>query len=77
MEKKRKRVVINDDELTKRHRRMSVLLSEKEERIINDYLEKNHIANKSKWAREVILGVICRNMVEDYPTLFDEHDMRR
>ena len=48
-------------ELTKRERRMSILLSEDEQLIVDRYLEK----------------YIHKNMEEDYPTLFGEHDMRR
>ena len=35
------------------------------------------ITNKSRWLRETILMFIHKNMEEDYPTLFGEHDMRR
>ena len=41
------------------------------------YLEKYKITNKSRWLRETILMFIHKNMEEDYPTLFGEHDMRR
>ncbi len=61
----------------KRERRMSILLSEEEHRIIDRYLEKYKITNKSRWLRETILMFIHKNMEEDYPTLFGEHDMRR
>ena len=55
----------------KRERRMSILLSEDEQQIVDRYLDKYKITNKSRWLRETIL------MEEDYPTLFGEHDMRR
>lgn len=61
----------------KRHLRMVCLLSEEEQRIIDRYLEKYRITNKSRWFRETILMFIYKNMDEDYPTLFGEHDMRR
>lgn len=64
-------------ELTKRERRMSILLSEDEQLIVDRYLEKYKITNKSRWLRETILMFIHKNMEEDYPTLFGEHDMRR
>ena len=41
------------------------------------FLEKYKITNKSRWLRETILMFIHKNMEEDYPTLFGEHDMRR
>ena len=46
-------------------------------RIVDRYLAKYKITNKSRWFRETILGFIHKNMEEDYPTLFGEHDMRR
>ena len=64
-------------EYTKRERRMSILLSEDEQSIVDRYLEKYKITNKSRWLRETILMFIHKNMEEDYPTLFGEHDMRR
>ena len=56
---------------------MTCLLSEEEERIIDRYLTKYKITNKSRWFRETVLSVIHKSMDEDYPTLFEEHDMRR
>ena len=64
-------------ECTQRERRMSILLSEDEQLIVDRYLEKYKITNKSRWLRETILMFIHKNMEEDYPTLFGEHDMRR
>lgn len=64
-------------ESVKRERRMSILLSDEEQRIIDRYLDKYKITNKSRWLRETILMFIHKNMEEDYPTLFGEHDMRR
>ena len=57
--------------------RMVCLMSEEEVRIVDRYLEKYKITNKSRWLRETILMFIHKNMEEDYPTLFGEHDMRR
>lgn len=61
----------------KRSARMTCLLSPQEEQIIDCYLKKYKITNKSRWFRETILQFIHKNMEEDYPTLFTEHDMRR
>ena len=55
----------------KREQRMVCLMSEEELRIVYK------ITNKSRWLRETILMFIHKNMEEDYPTLFGEHDMRR
>ncbi|MDO4780440.1 MAG: hypothetical protein Q3992_05385 [Bacteroides sp.] len=72
-----KQVNINAGKSTKRERRMSLLLSDSEQRIIDNYLSKYKIKNKSRWLRETVLAFIHKNMEDDYPTLFAEHDMRR
>ena len=62
----------------KRKQRMVCLMSEEEVRIVDSYLKKYKITNKGRWMRETLLSFIRRNMVEeDYPTLFNEHEMRR
>lgn len=61
----------------KRQQKVTCLLSDEEMRIIDRYLEKYKISNRSRWMRETILASIFRSMEEDYPTLFNEHDMRR
>ena len=77
MRKRSKKCLKMHAEYTKRDRRMSILLSEDEQLIVDRYLEKYKITNKSRWLRETILMFIHKNMEEDYPTLFGEHDMRR
>lgn len=61
----------------KRKQRMVCLMSEDETQIVERYLAKYHITNKGRWMRETVLSFICKTMEEDYPTLFNEHDMRR
>ena len=77
MRKRSKKCLKMHAECTKRERRMSILLSDEEQLIVDRYLEKYKITNKSRWLRETILKFIHKNMEEDYPTLFGEHDMRR
>ncbi len=60
-----------------RHQRMVCLMSEEEVRIVDAYLKKYRITNKARWLRETVLTFIRQKMDEDYPTLFNEHDMRR
>lgn len=60
-----------------RHARLVCLVSDDEMRIIDSYLRKYKIENKSRWMRETLLAFIHRNLDHDYPTLFNEHDMRR
>ena len=61
----------------KRKQRMECLMSEEEVRIVDAYLKKYKISNKARWLRETVLTFIRQKMDEDYPTLFNEHDMRR
>lgn len=61
----------------KRKQRMVCLMSEEEVRIVDNYLKKYKITNKARWLRETVLAFIHHKMEEDYPTLFNEHDMRR
>ena len=61
----------------KREQRIVCLMSNEELRIVDRYLAHYKITNKSRWFRETILAFIHKNMDEDYPTLFGEHDMRR
>ena len=72
--KKREKVPSN---LPKRKQRMVCLMSEEEVRIVDNYLKRYKITNKARWLRETVLTFIHQNMEEDYPTLFNEHDMRR
>lgn len=61
----------------KREQRMTCLMSDEEKQIVDRYLEKYKITNKGRWMRETMLAFICKQMEQDYPTLFNEHDMRR
>ena len=64
-------------EYMKREQRMRRGLSYEEQMMIDRYNEKYKITNKSRWLRESVLLFILKNMEEEYPTLFGEHDMRR
>jgi hypothetical protein len=64
-------------EKAKRQQRIVCLMSDDEMKIVDRYLERYKITNKSRWFRETILAFIHKNMEDDYPTLFGEHDMRR
>ena len=60
-----------------RKKRIVAFVSDEEDRLIENYLKKYKIKNKSNWMRETLLAFIYKNLDEDYPTLFNEHDMRR
>lgn len=77
MKKRDKKCVKSSVTEPKRQQKMTCMLSEEEQKMIDRYLEKYKITNKSRWVRETLLAFILRSMEEDYPTLFNEHDMRR
>lgn len=62
---------------SKRHHRMICFVNEEEQEIVDRYLKKYKITNKSRWLRETVLMFVYKKLEEDYPTLFGEHDMRR
>lgn len=53
------------------------MLSDEEYDLIHFYLKKYKITNRSRWFRETVLNHILKNMDQDYPTLFEENEMRR
>ena len=61
----------------KRPKKLTCFLSEEEAAFIDAYLRKNKITNRSRWMRETLLLFIYKDLNDNYPTLFDEHDMRR
>ncbi len=61
----------------KRSKRMVCYMSSDEVRIVERYLARYKISNRGRWMRETMLSCICKAMEEDYPTLFNEHEMRR
>lgn len=76
MNKIRRQQVKRTDDVV-RHARLVCLVSDEEMHIIDSYLHKYKIENKSRWMRETLLAFIHQKLDQDYPTLFNEHDMRR
>lgn len=60
-----------------RSKKAEFMLNEEEYELIHFYLRKYKISNRSRWFRETIINHILRNMEQDYPTLFEENEMRR
>ena len=56
---------------------MVFALAEEEYDLIHFYLKKYKITNRSRWYRETILSHVLKSMEKDYPTLFEENEMRR
>ena len=72
-----KKVQIKKGRPTPRSKKAEFMLSDEEYDVINFYLKKYKITNRSRWFRETILNHILKNMDMDYPTLFEENEMRR
>lgn len=60
-----------------RDKHASFSLSDEENNLINLYIKKYKISNKSRWLREAVLAHILKSLEMDYPTLFGENEMRR
>lgn len=57
--------------------KVTFMLNEEEQKMVDRYLHKYKIANKSRWYRETIMSHILKTLENDYPTLFNENEMRR
>ncbi|MDR2469119.1 MAG: hypothetical protein LBD27_01385 [Tannerella sp.] len=60
-----------------RTHRVSFMLNDEEHGALRRYMEKYRITNKSNWYRTTMLTHILKVMEADYPTLFNEYEMRR
>ncbi len=60
-----------------RKERYSFLVNPDERQMIENYLRKYKIRNRSRWMRETLITFIIKNLDQDYPTLFNEQEMRR
>ena len=57
--------------------KVTFMLNDEEHKAVKRYLSRYKIENKSRWYRETILFHILKTLEEDYPTLFNENEMRR
>lgn len=64
-------------EVSTRAERYSFLVNPDEKQMIENYLRKYKIRNRSRWMRETLMTFIIKNLDQDYPTLFNEQEMRR
>ena len=65
------------DRSDNRNNRLVCLINDEEREFIERYLRKYRISNKSRWMRETLMRFIYQNLGNDYPTLFNEQEMRR
>jgi hypothetical protein len=59
-------------EVLRRTNKKSLLLNEREKKVIDSYCRKYKITNQSKFMRETIITAILKKYDEDYPSLFDD-----
>ena len=64
-------------EVSTRTEHYSFLVNPEEKQMIENYLRKYKIRNRSRWMRETLITFIIKNLDQDYPTLFNEQEMRR
>ena len=60
-----------------RTKKVDCLMSEEEYALIDLYLKKYKITNRSRWFRQLMIGHVLKILEQDYPTLFNENEMRR
>lgn len=61
----------------KRENKANFTLNDKEYAMMKQYLEKHKIENQSRWIREVVMSYLWKKTEEDYPTLFNENEIRK
>ena len=60
-----------------RDKHVTFSLNSEEYEFVSSYIRKYKISNKSRWLRETVISHILKTLDQDYPTLFDENEMRR
>ena len=54
-----------------REYRISILLNEKEQKMLDKFCEKYGVSNRSRLIRETLMRAILKQIENDQPTLFD------
>lgn len=60
----------------KRTNRVTFVFNDEEMKMLNRFFLKYKVQNKSRWMRETIMTSVLRIFEEDYPTLFEEREMK-
>ncbi len=67
--------IAKEQKLTRTTARL-IRFNYKEINVINTYCDKFKVKNKSKFMREAIITEVLRKFDQNYPTLWDEAQMR-
>lgn len=59
-----------------RDQSVSFLLNDSEYKVLMKYCAKYKINNRSRFIRETVMKAVITRLTDDYPTLFNEQDMR-
>lgn len=62
---------------TPRTNKIEFKLNDEEFKLLAFYMKKYKLTNRSRCLREAIVTHIFQKLDMDYPTLFDENEMRR
>ncbi len=54
-----------------REHRVSILLNESEQRILDRFCERYGVKNRSRLVREALMRALLKKLDNDQPTLFD------
>ncbi len=64
------------EESLRRKKSHSIRFNNREQSAIDQYCEKFRVKNKSKFMREAIITEVLRKFDENYPTLWEDEQMR-
>jgi len=59
-----------------RTNKVTISLNDKEMRVLEQFYKKYKIEKRSRFLRETIMLTVLKKFDEDYPTLFEENEMR-
>lgn len=67
---KKMKIPVSQRNSLRTHRQLFTL-NDEENKVLNRYIAKYKVQNKSKFIRETLMVAIIRKLEEDHPTLFD------
>jgi hypothetical protein len=67
---KKMKIPVSQRNSLRTHRQLFTL-NDEENKVLNRYIAKYKVQNKSKFIRETLMIAIIRKLEEDHPTLFD------
>lgn len=62
-------------EIRKRQHRITIMLNDDEQKVLNKYCADYNIENRSNYIREVLFQTLLKKIEQDYPTLFEQEIM--